>query len=179
MEPFSPFLAKFAAAQKFSLLLELAGGPEPTAQLLLFGFFRNFLVLLFLTGLFVLPLFLGQADATAVVVFAAEAGELAQDFLRAFPALVGVGDVIELLDGVQELDGYERAEAVGDGHTVGDFALVVGFEVFGVFDEGLDLFACLLEVEPGLVAAVFPLGEVLPGDGAGTEFFSEHVFAFG
>ena len=180
MKPFGPFHTRFAAAQHFSFAFHLERGIEPFAQVLFRGFSPGSPVLFFLTVPFVAPLFFGEADAAAVVVFAAEAGGFTQDALEAFPALVGVGDFVEFLDGGEELDGQQGAEAVGEGHAVVlDEAFLVYFEFLGLLDEGLDLFAGLLEAEPGLIAAGFPLGEVLRRDGAGIEFLFEDRFDLG
>ena len=118
---------------------------------------------------FPIPLLLGQPLASGLMVVATQLSQLAEDLAQALPALTRVGGFLEEgLAGANQLDGQERGEAVAEGHTASHIA-----KILGLVSQVLDQLAGFLVAEPVLVAALFPLGEVLLVDGAAVEVESQ------
>jgi len=120
------------------------------------------------------PALVVDGGVDGAVVIPAEAGEAVLDLAEAVPALFGVLLFIE--HGLGELDEFGGEEG---GEVVGE-TLVAGLlgEVSGPFDELPGEGEGFLLLEPVLVAAVTPFGDILRGDGAAIEVFEEDVFDF-
>jgi len=99
-----------------------------------------------------------SAQATGVVVAAAQGDDVLAHFAEESPALGGLG-LGDLAGG----GGVTGAEPEGEG--LGDGFAVAVVPLFGVLGEAAGDFERFLLGEPIAVAALAPVREVLPGDG--------------
>ena len=114
-----------------------------------------------------------EMDAAAVVVGVLEAGEFAHEVLQTQRTFLGTFDVLKRVGGLAGFDDEDAAHGF-----VGVAAFVVLGEFGFVFGEAIEPFLTVLLLEPVLVAAAPPFGEVLVGDGFSVEEFGHDGFGF-
>lgn len=106
-----------------------------------------------------------------------EARQDAGNHLQDFPALLGIFDFVEFIDGFGQFHDQEGAEVAGDIDTVcaGSFLSERG----SALEEVLPLGPAIAGGGPFGVAAAPPIAEIMFGKGASAEFFGEDALDFG
>jgi len=132
-------------------------------------FLHPFEVCLFLDVIVQVPTFLLEGGANGAMVVPAHLRDFAVNGAEALPALFQVRLFFQQGEGdAGDLLGDQEGEAVAQMVFLGGFDYIIG-----AFDQAEGGFAGFLAAEPFKVAGVFPVGEVLFGDGAAGELVVE------
>jgi hypothetical protein len=114
-----------------------------------------------------LPAFDGGAGGLVIVT--AEAGDFTVNLAEALPLLFGVGfGIDEGLGQFGEAGGQQGAELIAH-----ELAMGAAAQGIGILVKVPDEFAGSFKPQPILVAALFPVGEILLGDGASLKVVAE------
>jgi len=119
-------------------------------------------------GGFVVVLCLLKGETIGAVLVAAEIGKAGGQVANMLPTLFGIGTIAEpVLVGHHEFDGGNAGQGIDDLGGVG-----FGCDVLRIFGELEGQVPGILELNPVLISAAAPLGEVLLGDAVALEILN-------